>query len=478
MIAILIPEWPPGIPEEHLRQDPGLAERLFLPVLAELEEVTTGIEALRPGLCALRGRGVSRYYGGEAAAAAAIRSRVREIGYTDARVGIADGVFAATQAAHSPAGASGVRTPAEGLRIVSPGEAAAFLAPLPIERAAEPPLSDTLHGLGIRTLGQLAALPESSVRDRFGPPGIAAHRRSRAATPAHGVEVRPRQPAKDLAVELELEPPVDTAEQLAFACAQLAERFVAALAEERLVCTALRVELTDDIGVRHERLWAHPRHFTASDTVNRVRWQLAAMPQHAPGEPPRGGAGIAHVRLAPAQTDRAAAHEPALWSTGPDERTHHRFTQVQSRLGHAEIGTAQLGGGRLLTERQQLVPWGTALRPRRQARGPWPGALPGPLPSTVFPRPVAVELLSRAGEPVAIDDDGLLAAPPTGLRAGEAAPARVTDWSLPWPLRELWWEGRAERWRLQVQTATDSGSDSAWLLVLERGRWFAEGRYD
>lgn len=486
VFAVLIPGWPPGIAEEELRQDPSLADRLFTPVLTALEEVAPGAEPLQPGLAILRGRGVTRYYGGEEAAAHAILTPVRELGFTDTRIGIADGAFAATQAAHSTEYSP---EHSRGVRIVPLGEAAAFLAPLPVSRAADQPLTDTLRGLGIRTLGQLAALPEHAVRDRFGPAGIAAHRRARAAPPAHGAEVRPRRPSKDFTVELDLDPPLGTSEQLAFACAGSAHRFVNALAEEQLVCTALRIELIDDTGVRHERTWAHPRHFTAADVVNRLRWQLEAMrgAAHKPAhESVHEGAGIACVRLTPAQTDRAAAHEPALWSAVPDERVHHHFTRVQSRLGHDEIGTAQLGGGRLLAERQQLVPWGTAITPRRPAHGPWPGTLTGPLPTTVFPTPLPADLRSRSGATVLIDDDDLPADQPDTLRVADAAPLQVSRWSLPWPLRELWWEGRTDRWRMQVQTASgpDPGSEpgsepeTAWLLVHQRGQWFAEGRYD
>lgn len=484
MIAIRFPGWPAGVDEDELRHDEGLAERLFQPVLAALEEVTPGIESLRPGLCVLRGRGPTRYYGGEEAAAAAIRSCVDALGVGEASIGIADGVFAAEQATRISRQMPNLHTPTPGLGIVPPGKTAAFLSPLPIDRAAAPELVVTFRGLGIRTLGQLAALPEHAVRDRFGPAGLAAHRRARAAAPVHGAEFRARQAVRDFGIEFDFEPPVSSAEQLAFACAQLAEQLIDGLAEQRLVCTTLRIELTDDIGVRHERLWEHSGHFTASDVVNRVRWQVDTMMQRAGGpvsqDAERGGAGITHIRLSPAHTDRIAAHEPALWSTGPDERVHHRFTQLQSRLGHAEVGTAQLGGGRLLSERQQLVPWGTRAAPRRPAHGPWPGALPGPLPSTVFPTPIRAALTGVSGAGIGIDADDLLDGRPTQLRVDSGAPTLVTDWSLPWPLRELWWEGRPERWRMQVQTSaqhTGHGIGSAWLLVHQNGQWFAEGRY-
>ncbi|MFC7765593.1 hypothetical protein [Leucobacter soli] len=96
-------------------------------------------------------------------------------------------------------------------------------------------------------------------------------------------------------MELPFEPPVETSEQLAFACMALAERFIGGLTEIGLVGTALRIELTDDTGARYERVWLHPDRFTAADTVNRIRWQADALPRVAE----RGGSGIARVRLSP-----------------------------------------------------------------------------------------------------------------------------------------------------------------------------------
>ena len=43
--------------------------RVFAPLLDRLEEVSPGIQVIRPGLVALRMRGPARYYGGERPAA-------------------------------------------------------------------------------------------------------------------------------------------------------------------------------------------------------------------------------------------------------------------------------------------------------------------------------------------------------------------------------------------------------------------------
>lgn len=460
--------------------NPEVDARRFTPVLAAIDRVTPGVEAIRPGLCVVRARGPARYYGDEGKAAAAIVSHLTHLGVPEVRVGIADGRFAAEQATRAAPEDPGVRAPAPGVRIVAADATASFLSPLPVSRAANTAFAEVLVGLGISTLGALAALPEEAIRQRFGAPGLAAHRRARGLGAAHAAEVQPHTPPPEFATRVHLEPPLNASDQLAFACSRHADDLHRTLIGHGLVCTELRVELLDDLGVRHERVWAHPTHFTTADIVNRVRWQAATVPQQAGRE----NAGIAEVRLTPARTAEAARHEPGLWNTAPDERVHHHLSRVQSLVGHDGVGTGELTGGRRLDERQRFVPWGT--RPERQQRsrarhGPWPGHLEGELPTTVFTAPLPVELLDRAGIPLTADANDLLSGTPARLRVeGRTIPAGVQAWSAPWPLRERWWAGSGASTRLQVLLA----DGDAWLLRFEdrgspgaRAWWVAEARY-
>ncbi len=80
----------------------------------------------------------------------------------EAKIGIAEGLFAAMRAARSEL-------------IVPPGGTADFLAPWSVATLARPDLAVTLQRLGITTLGQFAALPAASVSDRFGADAAACH---------------------------------------------------------------------------------------------------------------------------------------------------------------------------------------------------------------------------------------------------------------------------------------------------------------
>ena len=94
-------------------------------------------------------------------------------------------------------------------------------------------------------------------------------------------------------------------------------------------------------------------------------------------------------------------------------------------LGHEGVVTAVVGGGRLLAERQILVPWGDRAPEERvrSAARPWPGSLPELAPATVFREPHPVSVLTEAGEPVDVDERGML----TGAPHAFSATARPGD---------------------------------------------------
>ena len=376
-----------------VRYDPALDSRAFEPVLTALEQSLPGLHPVRPGTVAVRARGPARYYGSETAAALTVLGTVAELGWERARVGIADGLFAAERAARSlsplvdePAQLAS-RNPA--ITIVGAGEAGAFLAPLPISTLDDPELVSLLPRLGIRTLGEFAALGPNDVAARFGPLGARLHALASGRDPRPAT---PRIPPRDVDAVIDFEPPLETSDQLAFGVRAASDDFIEALLAQRLVCTALRVELIGDRGETSERVWLHPRSFSAAEVVDRVRWQADG-----------GGelrSPVARVRITPDAVDPVGVHERGLWGTGPDEGVHSALSRVQGMIGHRGVLTATESGGRTVTERQTLVPWGDRPLVARDPRKPWPGALPAPAPSTVYemPRPIAVhDVRGRAG---------------------------------------------------------------------------------
>jgi protein ImuB len=446
----------PGL--RMLRYDPALDARAFEPVLSALEESLPGLHPVRPGTVAVRARGPARYYGGEQAAALTVLGIVTELGVEHARVGIADGLFAAERAARW------VVSTTDAVTIVPPGAQGVFLAPLPITLLEDPELTSLLPRLGIRTLGEFAQLGVSDVVARFGPLGARLHALAAGRDPRPAT---PRIPPRDVDVQVDFEPPLDRVDQVAFGVRAAADDFIAALLAQRLVCTALRIEFFTENGDENDRVWLHPRSFIAAEVVDRVRWQLDGAKLEA---------AVARVRISPDAVDAVGAHERGLWGTGPDEGVHSGLSRVQGMVGHEGVLTATPSGGRSPAERQTLVPWGDRPLVARDPRRPWPGSLPPPAPSTVYELPRQIAVHDARGRVVGVDERGELSAPPAAMVSQTGARRELTAWAGPWPLDERWWDPAAARTASRFQVV--DGEGMAWLLMLDGEGWWAEGRYD
>jgi protein ImuB len=414
-------------------------QRLFDPLMTRLEELTPGIQLIRPGLAAIRARGPTRYYGGEMAAATGLIDTLRAAGVAGVRIGVADGVFTAEQAAYGDAGREGGKlvSPSEvketpdsrreehgdagrgrgrpadssAVTIVPAGGSAEFLASLPVSRLRDDDVARLLVHLGIRTLGDFARLDRGSVRDRFGDYGARLHALAR------GDDTRPvsaRVPPVDLARDIEFETPFDQAEPVVFSVRRTAEDFISGLSADHLVCTELRVILTSERGEAYERVWLHPTAFSTASVIDRVRWQLA-------GSSSPLTSGVVKVRFEPVAVDAAYRHEPGLFGSGTDERVHHTLSRLQAMLGYDGVVTATIGGGRWLTERQVLVPWGERVVTPQPVNRPWPGQLPPPLPTVVFSFPRPVSVLAATGALVSVDERGNLSSAPWMMVDGHDA---------------------------------------------------------
>lgn len=451
-----------------LPYDPALDSRTFEPVITAVEKIMPGVQLVRPGLCALHAKGPARYYGSEDHAAAVLLRALAAIGLTAARVGVADSPFAAEHAARATEFLDDPVT--DPVWIVPPGESASFLSSFPLEVLQEPMLAVVLRRLGIRTLGDFAALSRADVRNRFGAEGALAHLKASGLDHHSVVE---RKPPAELDVVVHCEPPLARVDELTFTLRLSAEEFVERLREAGLVCTVLVVRLQSESGEESVRLWRHPRWFDADDVLDRVRWQLQGS-----GNVEHGlSSGISRVQLLPETVESLSDHADGLWGTGPNETIHHGLARVQSMLGHGAVLTAMVAGGRMLTDRRVFIPWGD---PPSEAAAksrnlPWPGQLPGPAPATVFDEPFPVQVLDGGGNPVDVDERGLLTADLAFLVSTHPRRSAIFSWAGPWPIVERWWDsnGRALN---RFQVVDDSGT--AWLLLLEDHRWWAEASYD
>jgi protein ImuB len=458
-----------------LARNEAAEARTFEPIVRALESIAPGVEVTRPGLAGIGVRGPTRYFGSETAVLHALSRAVVGAAHdqdarasTDLLTGVADGAFAAEQAAR------------RGI-IVAPGQSPAFLADLPVstlDPSGNSPLIDLLRRLGLRTLGAFTQLPAGDVHTRFGPDGAWAHRQ------AGGRDDRPldRRPAhRELTATLELEPPVDRVDTVAFSARGVVEQFIGELTAHGLACTCLELQVLTENGEEAVRRWRHAGVLSSVDVVDRIRWQLEGWlrgPALHGGHRPTGG--VTRLRLLPVETVPLGVHQQALWggSGADDERAHRALARVQTLLGHGSVLTPVVDGGRDPLRRTRLVPWGDDPVAARSPEQPWPGRLPAPAPSVLIDPPRPVQVLDEAGHPVTVTDRGVVPMPPARFSSGGSDATAIQHWAGPWPVDERWWapdsSGRIARFQLV------DVHGRAYLVAYEMSarRWMLDAIYD
>ena len=198
-----------------VEHDPATVEREWEGALQRLEDSGFAVEPEEPGRVYFETKGVERLYGG---LEAALERALASVGTAwDPRAGAAQRRFAALAAAS-------VARPGQAL-VVSAGKEEGFLAPLPLSllpltanRYAE------LEGLGVRRLGELAALPGGAVAERLGREGRQAWALARGGASAR---VRGRRPPAELAEALEFPEAVGNELTLRRAFGSLLDRLLA-----------------------------------------------------------------------------------------------------------------------------------------------------------------------------------------------------------------------------------------------------------
>jgi protein ImuB len=186
-------------------------------LLIALEGIGAAVESGHPGVAWFDATGLRTIHGGrvEDVVAAARRALA-----TPARIGVAPTRFAALAAA----GRARARRPEEAP--AGPARLAAYLAPLPVSLLSARPetafLPEVLDRFGIRTLGELAALPAAALADRFGPAGPLARDLARG----RDTPLCPRRASERLEERLDL-PESAAGQQLERALGLLVDRLLA-----------------------------------------------------------------------------------------------------------------------------------------------------------------------------------------------------------------------------------------------------------
>jgi protein ImuB len=383
-----------------------------------------------------------------------------------------------------------------GLTIVAPGDEARLLAPVPIQvledlwelqgsaiANQQSAISNqqsafaTLRRWGVRTLGELTALPSADLSARLGPDGPVLQRIAR------GEDLRPLVPVQDperFEAACDLEWPIEGLEPLSFVLARLLEPLCARLERADRGAAAFAVRLTLTTRDIHERVLPLPapvrdpralRTLALLDLeshpppagVDRVAVAIEPMPgrvtQYSLIEYPRPAPEqlstlVARLSAlmgegrsgAPALVD---THRPGAFEVAPFEpdRVKERGTRDEGReqgLGNCRLLIADCR----LTEEQ-------GANDQRLA----PGVL------RRFRVPVLARVALQEGRPVRM----------TTARRGLAG-GRVSEWAGPWRTSGDWWSSAWDRDEWDILAA----DGIVYCLFRDRAqdRWFVEGIID
>jgi protein ImuB len=270
--------------------------------LDRLESIGAAVEPERPGLVCFEARGLLRLHGrsalGERERIMGVLAAARTALRTPARYGVAPSRFAAVAAAT----AARVRRPV----IVTGGrpQAAAFMAGQPVALLRARPslveLPEALERLGLRTLGEVAAMAPAILADRFGPAGLLAHE---LASGGDG-PLRPRPAREFLRESLEL-PESASGSQLEHALGLLIDRLLAR--RERRMRT-IRAVVLSAVLVERGGTWREQVTFREA-LSDAARIRLALVPRLAVMPAPAEELRLAVERFGPPASDQRALLE-------------------------------------------------------------------------------------------------------------------------------------------------------------------------
>jgi protein ImuB len=328
--------------------DPARAEDAWEAQLARIEAIGAAVESRRPGEMFFGLEGLRGLWGRSERAL----ERAQRVVDRGARLGAGPTRLCSLAAALRFRPRPGRTSPV----VVGARAARSFLEPLPIgilrDRLGDEwvgvNLVDTLERLGVTTLGELAALPDSAVADRFGTAGM------RALAMARGSDepLRPRPPREELREELEL-PDAATGGQLERALELLVDRLLASRLRRGRSFRRLRLEarLSGGGGWRIEAVLRNA-------TANRERLLLALHPKLSALPAP-----ASHLALRGLELGDPGPRQPALTS---DEHERRRGL-IAEAVRHAR---AAVGQGAVL--RVLEVDAGSSVPERRATLTPFP----------------------------------------------------------------------------------------------------------
>jgi protein ImuB len=398
------------------------------------------VEAIDPSTVVMDLSGMQRLLGSPSEIAAAI---ARQAG-PHARIGLASNRAVAVHVARGFAGVT----------VVAPGEEAARLASLPVDRLETTgEVLAILAGWGIHTFGQLAALPEEGVAERLGPEGVRIRKLARGVP---GVPLTPDVAPPSFTDRLELEHPVVLLEPLSFILSRQLHTLCDKLASYGLSALELHVELS--LTASPAMPAVHRRSIRLPVPMRNPITFLKLLQLDLDAHPPPAPIIAVAMRIEPSKP--RAVQEGLFLPPSPEpEKLELTLQRIAALVGKENVGSPVL----VDTHR----PGAFTVQPALEKSGRVLSIPPATLAFRVFRPAVPARVVSAADEPRQV-----------WARANSRVIAgRVLTVAGPWRTSGDWWTTTPwarEDWDLSL-------SDGALYRLYREyftGAWFLDGEYD
>jgi DNA polymerase IV len=172
----------------------------------------------------------------------ALQTQIREKESLPCSVGIATNKLVAKIATNIGKSSHRGNTPPCALLEVPPGEEASFLAPLPVKElwGIGPKTTSRLNLLGIKTIGELAKMPESWLSSNFGKNGLDMARHARGESNS---AVETNHEVKSISQEVTFDQDISDQEILVNTLKRLSEKVSYHLRKDNLVAHTIKIKL-------------------------------------------------------------------------------------------------------------------------------------------------------------------------------------------------------------------------------------------
>lgn len=481
-IAVVFPHWH----DRHGEHGWHHSSMMFEGVVRRFAEVSALVEVDSPGIVLMEARGPSRYFGGDMAVAERLWTMCADIGES-AGVGVADSRFAALVAAH-------LSHRRDGPLVVATGRTQGFIDASPITLLSsiadvEADVVDLFSRLGLGTCGDVRALGEAALIDRFGVIGETVFRLvSEGDVRLFDGDV----PTEDMAVTFESDAPLTMVQEVVSAVRPMVASMIGAISARGRRCLRLVIRCDTDDGESMARVWAESRGFSTEGVLERVGRQVEGWLTPDEDSLDDRTRGVTTVSIVALECHGSIATQAVLWG-GHEENTERAvrcLSQVLAIDAGISITVPRWVGGRDITKAYvhvdvTTVDIGDTKATLERVGGvdgfdkKWTGSLPAPWPAWVFTDPETIMVLDRDHVVVGVTGRHEFTSMPAFVSIGSRT-HRIVRVAGPWPVEERWWDPRRARRHVRAQLLIDAhdGGSCVLLVVLEHATWKLVARHD